>query len=115
LRAIKEVTNGRREIVPRLVEERRTIHNRRLASGRAFTRHDEIVEKDRGSKWFDHRRSNGGRNGKIRDRAQSREGIGNEDYQISETLSVRLQIRVSQKIMAVLIRFSIHCRSVDRS
>ena len=80
MRAIKEVTKGRREIGPYLAEERRTIYNRRLASGRALTRDDEIVEKDRGSRRFDYRRSNGGRNGRIRDRAQSGEGIGKEDY-----------------------------------
>ena len=36
-------------------------------------------------------------------RAQSREGTGNEDYQISEKLNARLQSRASQKIMAVSI------------
>jgi hypothetical protein len=74
------VTNGWRGIGPYLAEKRRTIYNRRPASGRALTRDNEIVEKDRGLKWFDHRRGNGDRNGGIRGAAQSREGTGNEDY-----------------------------------
>ncbi len=91
------------KIGPYFAEERRTIYNRRFASGRALTRDDEIVEKDRGSRWPDHRRNNDLRNGGIRGAAQSRKGTGNEDYQISETLNARLQMRVSQKIMAVSI------------
>ncbi len=89
------MTNGWRGIAPYLAEKRRTIYNRQPANVRTLTGHDEIVEKDRESKWFDHRRSNGRSNGGIRGRAQSREGAGNEDYQISETLNARLQIRVS--------------------
>ena len=102
-RALKEVANGWRGIGPYLAEKRRTIYNRQPANVRTITGHDEIVEKDRGSKSFDHRRGNGDRNGGIRDRAQSREETGNEDYQISETLNVRLQVRVSKRIMAVSI------------
>ena len=97
------MTNGWRGIGPYLAKKRRTIYNRRPANVRTLTGHDEIVEKDRGSKWFDHRRGNGDRNGGIRDRAQSREETGNEDYQISEKLNARLQSRASQKIMAVSI------------
>ena len=70
LRALKEVTNGWRGIGPYLAEKRRTIHNRRPANGRTLTGHDEIVEKDRGLKSFDHRRSNGRSDGGIRGRAQ---------------------------------------------
>jgi hypothetical protein len=95
--------NGWHEIGPYFAEERRTIYNRRLASVRALTRDDEIVEKDRGSRWPDDRRNNQLRNGGIRGGAQSREETGNEDYQISETLNVRLQIRLSQRIMAASI------------
>ena len=87
--------NGWHEIGSYFAEERRSIFNRRLASGRAVTRDDEIVEKDCGSRWPDHRRNNDLRNGGIRGAAQSRKGAGNEDYQIPETLNARLQIRVS--------------------
>jgi hypothetical protein len=74
-----------------------------FANRRSLTGHDEIVENDRGSRWPDDRRNNHLRNGGIRGGAQSREETRNEDYQISETLNVHLQIRVSQKIMAVSI------------
>jgi hypothetical protein len=101
--ARKGAQNGWHEIGPYFAEERGTIYNRRLANGRALTRDNEIVEKDRGSRWPDHRRNNHLRNGGILGGPQSREETGNEDYQISETLNVRLQILFSQRIMAVSI------------
>ena len=90
--------NGWHEIGPYFAEECGTIYYGRLASGRALTRDNEIVEKDRGSRWPDHRRNNHPRSGGIRGAAQSRERTGNEDYQVPEKLNARLQSWASQKL-----------------
>jgi len=74
--ARKGTQNGWHEIGPTLPKNVAPF----TIGGRALTRDNEIVEKDRGLKWFDHRRGNGDRNGGIRGAAQSREGTGNEDY-----------------------------------
>src|SRR5215831_3153415 len=70
-------------------------------SGRALTGHDEIVEKDRGSRWLDHRRSNDRCNGGIRARAQSREGTRNENYRLPEALNARSRNQTAQGSLLV--------------
>ena len=67
----KERKTDSMKSVPYLAEQRRTTYNKRSASGCALARYDEIVEKDRWSRWVDHRGSEDRRKGGIRDRAQA--------------------------------------------